>query len=223
MPSDDEYDEEYEDEESEDESEEDGSEEGSSSGQTGKASVNASATIPYLVSVAPSYRGDIDYSALKSARVSAIMFYGGQLYNDAHVKQTYVNPYLDSLVKDCNAHGMAFGIYVNIRAKSEIEADAECKALYYVLAHYPPILGIWLRVKTNNLRSMNDRILEVYYKYIDKWGLGQRCGLYLNEYELNDITWTTFQDRFYLWMIKSMDVSEIDDELLDPVMFEVPD
>jgi hypothetical protein len=70
---------------------------------------------------------------------------------------------------------------------------------------------------------MNDRILEVYYKYFDKWGLGQRCGLYLSEYELNDITWTTFQDRFYLWMIKPMAVSEVDDELLDPAMFEVPD
>jgi hypothetical protein len=218
MPSDDE---EYENEE--EESEEGEGSESEQSNATGKDSVNAEATVPYLAALSQSYSGSINYTKLKAARVSAIMFYGGELYNNAHSKKTYVNPNLHSLVKQCNEHGMPFGLYVNVRAKSEIEADAECRALYYVLAHYPPILGVWLCIKTNNLRSMNDRILEVYYKFIDKWGLRERCGLYLEEHQLADITWSSFQDRFYLWLIKPMNVSEIDDELLDPVMFEVPE
>lgn len=192
------------------------------SGATGKDAINAMATIPYVAIVKPSTNSRIDYSKLRSARVAAIMFYGGELYNFSHSKKTYVNPYLDTLVKDCNASGMAYGIYVNIRARNTIEADAECRALYYVISHYPPVLGIWLSLKTNNLRMMNDDILEVYYKFIDKWGLGQRCGLYLEEHQLSDISWTSFENRFYLWLAKPMNVSEIDDELLDPLMFEVP-
>ena len=193
----------------------------SGNGKTGKAAINALATTPFVAALSPSFSGSINYSSLKDARVSALMFYGGELYNSSHTKKTYANPNLHGLVKQCNEHGMPYGLYVNVRAKSEIEADAECRALYYVLAHYPPVMGIWLSLKTNNLRSMNDRILEVYYKFIDKWGLRERCGLYLEEHQLADITWSSFQDRFYLWLIKPMDASEVDDELVDPVMFEV--
>lgn len=188
----------------------------------GKSRVNAEATVPYLASLPPAASKHLNYDSLRAARVAAIMFYGGELYDANHRKKTtYMNPNLPGLVEDCNKSGMPFGIYVHVRAKNAIEADAECRSLYYIISHYPPILGIWLSLKTTNMKSVNDDILEVYYKYIDKWGLGQRCGLYLDKYELSNITWTSFQDRFYLWLISAMSVSEIDDELLDPTMFEV--
>ena len=188
----------------------------------GKSRVNADATFPYVAALSPNASKIIDYSSLKSARVSAIMFFGGEYYDSNHIKcSTYMNSHLPDLIQQCSGYGMPFGIYVNVRSRNAIEADAECRALYYVLAHYPPILGIWLALKTTNLKSINDEILEVYYKYIDKWGLGQRCGLYLDRYQLNDISWSSFEDRYFLWCISPMNVSEIDDELLDPVMFEV--
>ena len=212
----------YENQNTETEEQESESENNNQNTGDGKSRVNASATFPYLVAFSPNTSLVSDYSRLKSARISAVMFFGGELYTAGHYKQsTYMNPYLPNLVEQCNKSGMPFGLYVNVRARDVIEAENECKSLYYILAHYPPILGIWLSLKTTNMKSVNDDILEVYYKYIDKWGLGQRCGLYLDKYELSNITWTSFQDRFYLWLISAMSVSEIDDELLDPVMFEV--
>ena len=68
-----------------------------------------------------------------------------------------------------------------------------------------------------------NKILERYYRYFEKWGITARCGLYVTPQQLTKITWDNFKDRFYLWMIDNMDVTKVDDELLQPEMFEVPD
>jgi hypothetical protein len=153
-----------------------------------------------------------------------MMFYGGQLFTASHTKQTYVNGYLGGLTQKCNDAGMPYALYVNVRARNVIEADAECRALYYVVSRYSPKLGLWLSLQTGaTIKSVNDAILEVYYKYIYKWGLAARCGLYVTQAQLNTITWDSFKERFYLWGIADMNVSEIDDDILNPNMFEVPD
>ena len=47
----------------------------------GKSRVNASATYPYMVAMTPSATSLPDYDRLKAARVRAIMFFGGELYD----------------------------------------------------------------------------------------------------------------------------------------------
>ena len=195
---------------------------GASTG-VGMVTINTEMMRPFVATVLPTYTGKIDYDKVKNARISAMMFFGGELYNRSHIKQTYVNSNLKSLVKSCNDAGMPYALYVNVRSKTVIEADEECRALYYVVSGYPPTLGLWLSLQTNNSKDMNDKILEVYYRYIEKWGLKARCGLYLTPEQLSKITWNVFKDRFYLWQIDPMDVSKVDDELLQPEMFEVPD
>ena len=132
-------------------------------------------------------------------------------------------PNLGKLVKDCNSAGLPWALYVNVRAQTLIEADAECRALYYVISRYSPTLGLWLSLQGNTNQETTDRVLTVYYKYIDQWGLKARCGLYITPQQLSKISWGKFQDRFYLWLIDPMDVSKVDDELLQPEMFEVED
>lgn len=189
----------------------------------GPVTINTMAMKPFVATVGPSYRGSLDYSKIKDARISAMAFFGGELFDASHNRQTYANPYLGHLTQDCNNAGMPYMLYVNVRAKSIIEADAECRVLYYVLAQFPPKLGVWLSLQTNNTRDVNDSILEVYYKYLLRWGFKERCGLYLRKGQLTDITWTSFQDRFNLWYIDPMDITKVDDELLQPEIFEVPD
>lgn len=189
----------------------------------GAVNINTEVMRPFVATVSPTFDKKIDYERLKSAKVSAMLFFGGELYSIVHIKKTYVNPRLDRLVQDCNNAGMPYALYVNVRAKTEIEADAECRALYYVISRYAPTLGLWLSLQINNSLVTNDKILEIYYKYIEKWGLKARCGLYVTPKQLDTITWGKFQDRFYLWMIDPMEVSKVDDELLQPEMFEVPD
>ena len=186
--------------------------------------INTENMHPFVATVAPGYKQKIDYNKIKEARISAMMFFAGELYNAAHIKQSvYVNPNLAAQVQGCNDAGMPYALYVNVRARTEIEADAECRILYYVLAQYPPTLGIWLSVQTGVSQETTDKILEVYYKYIEKWGIKARCGFYVTPDQLKTFTWNTFKDRFYLWQIDPMDVNTVDDELLQPDMFEVPD
>ena len=191
---------------------------------TGSAfNINPEAMTPFVATIPPDYYATLDYDKIKSARISAMAFFGGELFDSYHNKRTYINPYLANQVQQCNLGGLPYMLYVNVRSSSEIEADAECKALYYVLAQYPPKLGLWLCLKTHNHVEMNDKIIEVYYRYIEKWGLKGKCGLYLDKAQLSDITWTSFQERFNLWLIDPKDVTTVDNELLQPEMFEVAD
>jgi hypothetical protein len=179
---------------------------------------------PFIATVLQGQNPKLDYNKIQEARISAMMFYGGELYDESHKqKSTYVNPYLNEQVSQCDNAGMPYALYVNVRSRNVIEADLECRTLYYIISRYPPSLGIWLSLQINNTVDINNYIMEIYYKYAEKWGLKDRIGLYVNETELAKITWDKFKDKFYLWMIKPMIVTTIDDELLQPEMFEVPD
>ena len=186
--------------------------------------IDPTALKPFVATVLAGQNPTIDYDKIRKARVSAMMFFGGQYFTSNHTPQTYMNGYLANQIQRCNDAGMPYALYVNVRARTVIEADAECRALYYVISRYPPKLGLWLALQTNaTIKSVNDSILEVYYKYLYRWGLGAKCGLYITRAQINTITWDSFKDRFYLWCIDDMNVSEIDDELLTPEMFEVAD
>lgn len=189
----------------------------------GAVTINTEIMQPFVATVAPTFDKKLDYEKLKSAKVSAMLFFGGELYSAIHIKKTYANPHLGKLVQTCNDAGMPFALYVNVRARSEIEADAECRALYYVVSKYAPTLGLWLSLQTDNSISLNNKILNIYYKYIEKWGLKARCGLYLTPKQLEKISWNDFTEKYYLWLIDPMDVSNLGNELLQPEMFEVPD
>lgn len=190
---------------------------------TATVEIHTEAMTPFIATVLNEHNPTLNYTRIKDARISGMMFFGGQLYDGSRVKRTYMNPSLPNQIKQCNNAGMPYALYVNVRSKSRIEADEECRALYYVVSRFPPKLGIWLSLQTNNSIINNDNILEVYYNYFEKWGLNARCGLYLKKPQLSKITWDSFKDRFYLWLIDPMNVDEVDDELLQPEMFEVPD
>ena len=176
---------------------------------------------PFVATVLGEYNPKLNYDKIKDARISAMILYGGELFDVSHIKHTYINPALANQVAQCNASGLPYAMYVNVRARNEIEADAECKALYYVISHYPPKLGIWLSLNIGDNVEMNNKIIDIYYKFIYKWGLADRCGLYVTSSQLKKITWENYEEVFYLWYIDPKDVNEVDDELLDPTMFDL--
>ena len=176
---------------------------------------------PFVATVLGQYNPKLNYDKIKEARISAMMLYGGELFDVSHTKHTYINPALLNQVAQCNAAGLPYALYVNVRARNEIEADAECKALYYVISQCPPKLGLWLSLQMNNSRELNDKIIEIYYKFIYRWGLTDKCGLYVTPKQLETITWENFQDAFYLWYISPEDVNNVDDELLNPDLFDI--
>ena len=75
---------------------------------------------------------------------------------------------------------------------------------------------------TNQSLAVNDKIIAVYYKYIQQWGLQSRCGFYMPISKLGTISWSSYQDKFYLWGIDtSLDLKKVSGKLLQPSMFEV--
>lgn len=189
-----------------------------------KITINTEVMKPFIATTIEQFNATIDYDKIKEARVSGMMFFGGQLYTAIGIKQdVYTNPHLPKLVQDCNDAGLPYALYINVRAKTEIEADEECRVLYYMVSKYLPKLGIWLSLHLGYDTELNNKIIEIYYRYFVKWGISARCGFYVTPMQLAMITWPQFQDRFYLWQIDPMEVSKVDDELLDPSMFEVPD
>ena len=186
-------------------------------------SVKLGNTSPYIATIGPK-KVTVDYAKLKKAGVSAMMFNAGSLYDASHQKKTYLNPYLGGQVKKCLEANMPFALYATVRAKNEVEADAECRALYYILDLYPPKLGVWLHMATGQSRDTNDKIIKVYYKYIQKWGFTGRCGIYIAKDKIGNISWDDFQDKFNLWAISAMkNFKSVENKLLTPEMFEMPD
>ena len=177
---------------------------------------------PYMATLGPSVKS-ADFSFLKKNNVSAIMIYGGALYDATHREQKqYVNPNLASLAKGCTEANLPFALYVDVRSRTEIEADAECRALYYVISEYPPKFGVWLHLDTKNKQALNDKIITIYYNYFQQWGLTDRCGIYIKISDLSSISWGKFQDKFYLCGIdKTLDFKKVENKLLEPSMFEV--
>lgn len=193
---------------------------GSSSGSSA-VTIKVKAIDPYAV-VIGAVKVDTDFKKLKDADVAFMMFNAGSLFDSSHKKKTYKNPYLDNHITRCMEVNLPFALYADVRAHSEIEADAECRALYYILAEHSPKLGIWLHMDTNQSLAVNDKIIAVYYKYIQQWGLQSRCGFYMPISKLGTISWSSYQDKFYLWGIDtSLDLKKVSGKLLQPSMFEV--
>ena len=191
---------------------------------SGQSKVKTTTTTPFIATVLGTANPNIDYKKLKAAKVCGMMFFAGELFDVSHAKkQVYRNPNLAGLTQKCVSAGLPYALYVNVRAKTEIEADEECRVLYYVISEFSPQFGLWLSLQTTANKAMIDKILEKYYKYIDSWGLKDRCGLYITTKQVTNFTWNKFKDRYYLWCIDSLDISKVDTELFQPSMFEVPD
>lgn len=185
---------------------------------------------PFVATVGPNAK-KVDYPALINAKVSAMMFCAGWWYNDytqGHIpRKEYINPHLAEQVAACNEAGLPYALYAEVRAKSEIEADEECKRLYYVISKYPPGLGLWLHLDMHNQRApinINEKVLDRYYRYITSWGLSAKCGLYMSKSDMYQIDWNKYQNKFYLWLVDHVDqhtLDTINDYVLKSDFFEV--
>ena len=168
---------------------------------------------PYIATVAPDMV-KVDYVELVNNKVSGMMFYAGWLYNNHHKghvpRDTYINPYLEEQISECNEAELPYALCAIVRSKSRIEADAECRRLYYIVAKFPPKLGLWLFLDMHNFKTINEEILDCYYKYITEWGLGARCGLYVDKSRLTQIDWNKYQNKFHLWLVDHVDQTTLD-------------
>ncbi len=158
---------------------------------------------PFIVTIDASTTG-VDYNKLRTAGVVGAMFYAGALYQPgfAHVKNDrYVNPKLKAQMQEIG-DTMPFALWCSVRARNPIEAKEECDELFYIISKYPPKLGIWLGLELPSAsRSVNDPIIDVYYRWCVEWGLKDSCGFYCNYNQLNRVSWNNYYNKFSLWII----------------------
>lgn len=176
---------------------------------------------PYVVTVSELVK-TIDIPKLRSNRISAVFLYAGYLYNRAHVNlHTYESPNLASQMSSVLQYGFPRGLIATVRARNISEAQEECKWLHLVVEKYPTDLGVWLSLETNVDESTNSLILDTYLHEFERWGVANKCGLYVDRTALSKIDWNTYQVYFYLWLVDHSERIPSINEIIDPRFFNI--
>lgn len=173
---------------------------------------------PYIATITRSTTAT-DLSELKNIGVIGVLIESGYLYDASHIETTYKNPKLTEQVQMATDADLYFGFYHVIKARSVEEAKKELSALQTCIQRYNPTMGVWLKPPSNNSKTKNDEIIEVYYNHLVKLGLENKIGFYATKDELETFDWEGICDKWYLWLNDHVsDISEID-TLLEPEFF----
>ena len=187
-----------------------------------QSSIALGAIKPYMAIINPSASPkDFDCEGLKNMGVIGLLMYAGHLYDEAHnVVKPYKNTYLKAQMEKVIANRSLWGLLATTRARSLQEAKQEIYWLYFVIAKYPPKLGIWLEPDLKVNSDTAREIIELYYKYFVRWGLIDKCGLYCTTEQASLIDWENFADRMSLWLNEPLDDLSFLDEILTPSLFK---
>lgn len=178
-----------------------------------KINIQRNAMHPYIAYIG-SRVSSIDYQKLYDNQVIGVLLYAGRKFNDLHEPMPYVSSNLKTQVQQADNANMPYGLVASVRAKNTAEAKIELSDLYKVFSKYRPELGLWLELETTVDKNTNDDILACYYKSFEKWGIADRCGLYLTRSQLSKITWSKFEQYFLLSLVDHVnDVSKLDEVL----------
>ena len=164
---------------------------------------------------------DLNYNKLKKIGVIGSVIEGGYLYDSNHNEQVYRNPNLGEQVKNLSKYNLNFGLYFDVKSKSLDEANKELYHLSLCVRKYSPLMGVWLRLKFNNTKTINHQILDRYYFQLVRLGLKDKVGLYVTKSELDKINWTKYKDTFYLWVNSHLSSVDNINELETPEFFKL--
>ena len=187
-----------------------------------QSSIAVGAIKPYMAIIDPSADPkDFDCQALKNAGVIGLLMYAGSLYDQYH-KETkpYKNPKLKAQMEKVYENQSLFALLATTRARSLQEAKQEIYWLYFVIAKYPPKLGIWIEPDLNVDEPTAEAIIELYYSYFVRWGLIDKCGLYCTADQARLVNWENFAGRMTLWLNEPLDDVSVLEELLTPSLFK---
>ncbi len=187
-----------------------------------RSSIAVGAIKPYMAIIDPTASPkDFNCQALKNMGAIGLLMYAGTLYDNNH-KETkpYKNKYLKAQMEQVYANESLFALLATTRARSLQEAKKELYWLYFVIAKYPPKLGIWIEpdLSVDSVRAKE--IIELYYTYFLRWGLKDKCGLYCTAAQANKVDWEDFADRMSLWLNEPIGNLDVLEEVLTPSLFK---
>lgn len=178
-----------------------------------KINIQRNAMHPYIAYIGPNAT-NLDYQKLANNQVIGVLFYAGHKFDDAHQPIPYVSSNLKGQTQQADNANMPYGLVASVRANNSAEAKIELSDLYKVFSKYRPELGLWLQLDMNTDTRTADDILSCYYKSFEKWGISDRCGLYVTKSQLSKITWKNFKQYFMLNLVDHVsNVSKLDEVL----------
>lgn len=164
----------------------------------------------------------VDLKAMKKAGVFGCMVEAGKLFTSNHTKYSnFRSPKAYDQVKAILDSGMKHAYYMKARARNASEVRDEMNELYYMVAKYPPALGMWLRLDLTSSVKTNNKLIEEYQVRLIDMGLKNKIGFYVTSKELKQITWDNFVDDWLLWVIKHVSDLNSIDGLMDPAFFDM--
>lgn len=164
---------------------------------------------------------DIDYNKLKSIGIIGTVIEVGQMFTLPHIKaKEYKNPKLDEQVTKAKKAKFKFGLYADLGASSIAEAIEELRIFKIYIQKYTPTLGVWLQLNIHGSNiSENDAIIQKYKTTLEGLGLKDKIGFYATRNQLKRISWSKWQESFYLWLIDPVNsISDIE-TILTPDFF----
>lgn len=186
---------------------------------TGSLSINTESIDKYMITLDRNSE-EFDYDKMKDLGVIGVNIEGGYLFDSSHNRVKYRNPKLMKQVDKCKEANMLYSLYVETRARSIEEALEELYEVQLLLATYPPDLGIWLVTHfTENNRTKNNAILDIYYEYLVSFGMKYKMGLYVSPHQLKTIDWKKHSENWHLWLDSHIPSMSNIPELLTPQFF----
>jgi hypothetical protein len=144
----------------------------------------------------------VDTKAFLNSNIFGAILECGSMYDEyRQIRSQPENPYYDRLAKQFQAAKFPYGIYVETRATSIIEANKEITAISIAARRNTPTLGIWLRLRfaSRQSASTNNNIISLYQTEFTNWGFQDDMGLVATTSEIQSADWATFQSSWLLW------------------------
>ena len=157
---------------------------------------------PYMVTLDENSPKQIDINKLKGFGVIGACIHMGSYYTASHKVNTgFRSSRLDEQIQLCQIYKLPFGLYTNMRARTQDEAELEMYEIKQALRRYPPQMGMWLKLNfTTSNKTLNDSILNYYYREFYKLGLKDQMGLYCAKSQLEKLNWENHCDNWLWWM-----------------------
>ena len=175
---------------------------------------------PFLLTITRASK-NIQWSKLKKKRVVGAVVEGGYLYNARHqVVKKFDNQQLETQCAKLQKYKLPYGMYMYGRARNEAEAKQEMYWFSFPIYRHPPKMGAWIKLELITNKTMNNKIMSIYYHSLVDLGFQSKMGIICTKAMLNKIDWKKWQKYFLLWEIKHVSSTSELLKLEDPKFFD---
>lgn len=182
--------------------------------------VNWEALNPYIVAISKDTK-KFDPKLLKGKKVIGCVIQAGEYLNkNRAVNSTFRSPKVYEQTKACIENNLDFGYWLTSRVKSAAEVEKEMYQLSFLVRKYPPTMGVWIDIGFDNKKHLNDIIFTQYEKELVRLGMSDKMGIHCNRKFLDKFSWSSFQDRWWLWLDDPVKHTSDFEKLLDPKFFD---